>query len=440
MALDDRGQVEAGGQRPVDAARAGRAARRRTRRATSGAPWRTSSEPCSVTASSSSSRRAPCSSGSASSRSSRSIAASSRASAPAARRTSARNASAVSGSRLERAQHVERVDVAGALPDRVERALAEEARQLRLLDVAVAAEALERLRDERRRPLADPELRDRGREPPERPVGLVVGAREPERGHGRGLRLDAEVGEHVLHQRLLGEQAAERGAVRGVVGRLRDGAAHQRRRAEHAVEPRVVDHLEDRPDAAALLADEPRRRRRRARSRPRRSSGCRACPSAARSGSRAAAARAGSRRARPAPARARGTRRSSARSRTTCARRAPRRRPSGRAVVSFARTSEPPWRSVIAIPQSASPPVSRGIHSAARSGCVRSAGTAAKVIESGQPTPASTWPSSMKSAARATCAPGRSSTHGSECTRASSPSRSSESQAGWNSISSIRSP
>ena len=34
--------------------------------------------------------------------------------------------------------------------------------------------------------------------------------------------------------------------------------------------------------------------------------------------------------------------------------------PSGRAVVSFARTSEPPWRSVIAIPQSASPLVSRG--------------------------------------------------------------------------------
>ena len=47
--------------------------------------------------------------------------------------------------------------------------------------------------------------------------------------------------------------------------------------------------------------------------------------------------------------------------------------PAARAAVSFARTSEPPCRSVIAIPQSASPLVSRGIHSDARSGCVRSA-------------------------------------------------------------------
>ncbi len=114
--------------------------------------------------------------------------------------------------------------------------------------------------------------------------------------------------------------------------------------------------------------------------------------------------------------------------------------PSCRATVSFARTSEPPCRSVIAIPQSASPLVSRGTHSAARSGCPRSAGTAANVIESGQPTPASTWPSRMNSAARATCAPECGSIHGSDCTRASRPSRSSESHAGWNSISSIRSP
>ena len=157
----------------------------------------------------------------------------------------------------ERTEDVERVDVSRALPDRVERALAEEPRQLRLLDVAVAAEALERLRDERRRPLADPELRDRGRQAAERPVRLVVGSRQPQRRHGRGLALDAEVGEDVLHQRLLGQQPAEGGAVRGVVRRLRDRAAHQRGRAEHAVEPRVVDHLEDRPQAATLLADEP---------------------------------------------------------------------------------------------------------------------------------------------------------------------------------------
>ena len=35
------------------------------------------------------------------------------------------------------------------------------------------------------------------------------------------------------------------------------GATLQAGRAEHAVEPRVIDHLDDRLDAAAFLADEP---------------------------------------------------------------------------------------------------------------------------------------------------------------------------------------
>ena len=77
----------------------------------------------------------------------------------------------------------------------------------------------------------------------------------------------------------------------------------------------------------------------------------------------------------------------------------------GVAVVVLARTSEPPCFSVIAMPHSALafPParsssgsyvvaVSRGTHSAARSGWVRSAGTAAKVIVIGQPKPASACP------------------------------------------------
>ena len=64
--------------------------------------------------------------------------------------------------------------------------------------------------------------------------------------------------------------------------------------------------------------------------------------------------------------------------------------PTGVAVVVFARTSEPPCFSVIAIPQKApSIAVRRGSHSAASSGSARSAGTAAKVIVTGQPKPAS---------------------------------------------------
>ena len=91
-------------------------------------------------------------------------------------------------------------------------------------------------------------------------VALVERAGEPQREHGGGLRVEAEVGEHVLHQRLLGEHAPERGPVRRVVRRLGDCAPHQPGRAEHAVEARQVDHLDDRRDAAPLLADAPRPR------------------------------------------------------------------------------------------------------------------------------------------------------------------------------------
>ena len=190
-----------------------------------------------------------------------------------------------------------------------------------------------------------------------------------------------------------------------------------------------------------------------------RSSGCRACPSAGRCGTRcarrpAARAAAGSRSARAAPARARGTRRTSAPSRTTCDHAAsPRRLPIGRATVSFARTSEPPCRSVIAIPHSApalsaagrSPgsytvEVSSGAHSSRSAGSARSAGTAANVIESGQPTPASTSASVRNAAARATCAPGRGSRHGDACKPQLTASPSSSCHAGWNSTSSILLP
>ena len=55
-------------------------------------------------------------------------------------------------------------------------------------------------------------------------------------------------------------EASERRAMRGVMRGLRDRTPHQAGRAEHAVEPRVHDHLDDRRDAATLLADTPRPR------------------------------------------------------------------------------------------------------------------------------------------------------------------------------------
>ena len=88
---------------------------------------------------------------------------------------------------------------------------------------------------------------------------LVVGAGEAHRRDRRRLRLDRQVGEHVLHQRLVDQDGAEDGAVRGVVDRLGDAGAHADGRAEHAVEPGVVDHLDDRRHPRALLADQPGR-------------------------------------------------------------------------------------------------------------------------------------------------------------------------------------
>ena len=125
-----------------------------------------------------------------------------------------------------------------------------------------------------------------------------------------------------------------------------------------------------------------------------------------------------SRSARRAPGPARGTRRTSAPSRTTCARSAGSS-PSGRrgtARVVLARTSEPPCFSVIPIPASSAALVRRlaqaGVvrpvrsaaapSAAASAGSVRRAGTAAYVIEIGQPCPASTCDQTTKPAARRT--------------------------------------
>ena len=206
-----------------------------------------------------------------------------RASPPRARPTSVIQASSASGSRAERAQHVEGVDVARALPDRVQRRLAVEQRQPGLLDVAVAAEALQRLGDHERGALADPELRQRQRDPAQRRLVRVVaavdGRGQPHRERGRGLGLDGQVGEHVLHQRLVGQQGAERRAVGDVPGGLVEGAA-----ASATVEPstqssRVAATISmivrtPRPSSPSRCADACRR----ARARRRRWSGCRACP------------------------------------------------------------------------------------------------------------------------------------------------------------------
>ena len=175
----------------------------------------------------------------------------------------------------QRAQHVEAHDVARSLPDRRQRRLAVQARHARLLDIAGAAEALERLERVVGGALAAPELADRGRQALEQlrvavvpsrrteinvGVRLVVRTRQAHRQRGRGLGLQAQVGEHVAHQRLVDQRLAERAAVGGVMCRADDARAHAGGGADHAVQARVADHLDDRRHAAAGLADHARPR------------------------------------------------------------------------------------------------------------------------------------------------------------------------------------
>ena len=174
------------------------------------------------------------------------------------------------GRTCQGAQHVEAHDVARALPDRGQRRLAVEARHPRLLDVAGAAEALERLEGVVRRALARPVLADRSGQALEQlrvarvlaGVGIlarfVVGAGQAHRQGGRRLGLHAQVGQHVAHQRLVDQQLAEGAAVGGVVDRVDHARAHPGRRSDHAVQARVADHLDDRRHAASGLADHPR--------------------------------------------------------------------------------------------------------------------------------------------------------------------------------------
>ena len=192
------------------------------------------------------------------------------------------------GRAVQRAQDVERLDVARALPDRHQRRLAVGAGEPRLLDVAEAALALERLARVLRCALARPVLEDGRGEPREQRLARRRGARPRWRGPAAARR------PWPPRTRARGRRApppspaarpagARRPPGARPVDRLGGAQAHHGRRAEHAVVPRAADHRHDRPDAAALLADEDGVGAARAPPRRSDSSGCRASTSAGRS-------------------------------------------------------------------------------------------------------------------------------------------------------------
>jgi len=125
----------------------------------------------------------------------------------------------------------------------------------------------------------------------------------------------------------------------------------------------------------------------------------------------------------------------------------------GAADVVFVRTSEPPCFSVMPMPArtprfpvgtrrpgSYSRAVSSGSYTFARSGWWRRAGTAAYVIDTGQPWPASVWFHTRLPAVRATCAPGRSFAHAEPARPSVTATSIRACQLGWKSTSSTRCP
>ena len=112
----------------------------------------------------------------------------------------------------------------------------------------------------RRRALAHPVFAERDADARESGLAAVERAGQPQQQHRRRFGLEREVGQHVAHQRLIDEQRAERAPVARVVRGLRERLAHQRCGTGDAVEPGVVHHLDDRRDAASLVADPQRKR------------------------------------------------------------------------------------------------------------------------------------------------------------------------------------
>ena len=156
MALDDRGRIEPPGrERRSPSPRPGP----RKASATAAGAWRTSREPWSARASRSTTALAWPSSTAASASSASAV-----SDGSPATRISVEEHLRRLGLPAQRPQGVEADDVARSLPDREERLLPVETRQARLLDVAVPTEALERLGRMSGASLADPVLRDRGRE------------------------------------------------------------------------------------------------------------------------------------------------------------------------------------------------------------------------------------------------------------------------------------
>ena len=158
------------------------------------------------------------------------------------------------------AQDIERDHVAGAFPDGVQRRGAEVTRHRSFLDEARAAVTLEGFVNKPGLALADPVFADGGREPHEGGLFLVrlcivEAAGEAEGKRGCGFGFENEIREHRRHGGLVDEFLLERASMLRMPQGFADGGAHAAGGAGNAVEPRMLDHVDDGAHAAAFFAE-----------------------------------------------------------------------------------------------------------------------------------------------------------------------------------------
>ncbi len=167
---------------------------------------------------------------------------------------------------LHRPQHVERQHVGGALPDGQHLGVAQQLRQVGVLDVARAAEGLQSLAGACHGLLARGQLRD-GQQQAERGtlrVGGDPGLLTAEQCHGAehqlqaGLVFDPQPRQRGLVQRMIDDRLPEGGPAAGVVTCQRQGSSQATGGDDRVPQPRDGQHRGDRAGAVRRGADQVR--------------------------------------------------------------------------------------------------------------------------------------------------------------------------------------
>ena len=126
---------------------------------------------------------------------------------------------------------------------------------MRLFDESVSTQAFERFRRVRRGAFRNPILSRRDGQSSKFAIAFVEGSRDSHQQQRRCFGFEREIRQHVPHQRLIDQRFSECPPVSRVMNSLIERLPHQCCRSHHAIEARVLHHVDDGRDAAAFFAD-----------------------------------------------------------------------------------------------------------------------------------------------------------------------------------------